>query len=57
MLQLAAIMAVAGTLTNFDYYQIQDSTDHGQWRALSYAFYPPQYRFPKYDIAVVVRNF
>lgn len=46
--------AVAGTLTNKDYYQTHDSAEHGQWRALSIAFYPPQYKFPTYDIAVVV---
>lgn len=48
--------AIAGTLQNTDYYQRDDSVEHGQWRKLSSVFYPARFRFPQYDIAVVVRN-
>ncbi|XP_026319237.1 chymotrypsin-like protease CTRL-1 [Hyposmocoma kahamanoa] len=50
---LAKYFAVAGTLLNQDSYQRKDSERHGQWRKLSAAFYPKQFVFPNYDIAVV----
>lgn len=54
---LAKYFAIAGTLVNQDDYRRQDSTEHGQWRRLSAAFYPSTFNFPANDVAVVVRTF
>lgn len=53
---LSHMYAVAGNLRNRGYHSQFDSTENGQWRKLKNVVYPKNYKFPRDDIAIVVRK-